>query len=218
MNRKLIFLTVAAAIGLAGCKKADTTPPDTSVYCLATYESTDAETNVSLFTFQAIDDSPVISLTAVWKPTEGFEPGTRVLLAYTSETPGESGPITLKGVAKIIGGKPEVTATPSTGTVSLRPVTIWRSGDYLNVRTMLSIASGQVTAILELDEASEGTARPAYYINVTQPTSAGIETTMRETYFSWDIADQWNQATTQGVTLYYRDTAGRVAELNEINK
>lgn len=210
---KKLTAILLAAVALTACRKQDPTTPDTTVYDIVTYESTDDDSSVSIFTYQRIDDSPLITLSANWIPPSKIEPGKRMLLAYQTDHPGESGPITIKMAMPTVGGDPVESATPSVGHIQVKPVSVWRSGPYLNLRAQLTIAGGAISAALEMDRNTVDSDFPAFYLNISQPSPATIETTVKDAYCSWDIGSTWNLPTCRGVKLFYRGSGGITGEL-----
>lgn len=211
MKKILTLLTLA--VTLWGCNKnEDPETPDTTLYQLVTYEGTNEETHVSVFTYQVIDDSPVITLTCAFEPVKPLDPGTRLIIGYTTETPGESGPIELKQASTVLGGKAETSAEPSVQTSrAISPVTIWRTGNYLNITARATLNSGATTAsLLYRPEAPD-----KLYVVVAQPTPLDILAYERTIYCSWDISAILSNLSNSDIdflSICYKTTSGSISQ------
>lgn len=210
---RFIPLAVAAYLA-AGCNKLSDEDPDTTLQDVVTYISTSEDNSLSTFHFYPKDDSEAIVLSANWTPNGTFAPGQRLFLSYSTETPGESGPITVKGVSKCPGG--EVNSLPPdsipTG-LSIAIVSAWRSGPYLNVwfTAQLSREAAYVGLILDSETISEPF--PTLHLTLEQDISAAFETSRQQIIGSWLIADIWNQPGTEGLNLMYHDSLGALSSL-----
>ena len=205
---KKLMLICAIALALVGCNKENSEEPEVSFLNLVTYQGTDETQGVSTFTFQAIDDSPVITLTAAWKPSTELKDGTRVLLDYYANNYQVSGPITVRRAVPVIGSTPTETETPLSGNIGISPATVWRSGPYLNAYIEAYVTSEPVTVKFALDKATAADAVPAYYLALDQTNYREVEAYRRIATMSYDISSVWNLPTCEGVKVYYRDMAG----------
>lgn len=207
--KKLMLLCVML-FALAGCSGSHNEEPDVTYTTLVTYIGTDRELQVSTFTYQTIDDSPLITLTANWLPEEGkIKPGERVLLVYQADAYGVDGPVKkLIQVAPVIGWLPAKTDKPELGTVSITPITTWRSGPYLNANIEAIMTRDAATAKFALLESTANDPEPVYYFSVTQSNVNEIEAIRRIAVISFDISDSWNRPDCTGVKVIYRDTQG----------
>lgn len=211
MKKTLTYLCAAAvALASASCSKSNEEPlPDPAIYDIVTFDGVtpDDKAPLAIFTYQVKDDSPVITLSANWNAPDELKPGTRLLLAYTTETPGESGPIAIKGLSIIPGGDIRPTATvPASEPIRLR--SLWRSGNYLNLNSVITI-SGEASEIsLYVGEETLADAVPQAYV-VVGMGNGGIDTSApRQLYASWNIESVWSLPTVTGLNVNYVDAAG----------
>lgn len=214
---KKFLLIMALILALTSCN-GNTDEPEVRYTTLVTYAGTDADTQVSTFTYQTIDDSPLITLTANWLPAEGqIKPGERVIIIYTAENYGANGPIRLLQVAPVIGGKPTATDEPITGNIGLAPITTWRSGPYFNANIEAYIAPNGATAKFALLSSTRNDPYPVYYLAINQIDFNQIEASRKIAVVSFDISEVWNLQTCQGVKVMYRDYQNQEASI-QINK
>lgn len=193
---------------LAACSKIDSPEIDPVVYDIVTYESTSADASVSTFSYQVNDDSPVIILSANWKAPESLKEGTRLLLGYTTATPGQSGPIELRSVALIPGGDATVTdQIPPSESLQLRA--LWRTGNFLNLNSVINV-SGQASEVtLYVSEQTLGDALPQAYIVVGEGNGPVGSEVNKALYASWNIDRVWSQPSVTALEVNYTDIAGR---------
>ncbi len=207
------LVLLVASLSLAACHGSSNEEPDLSYTTLVTYEGTDTDLQVSTFSYQVIDDSPLITLTANWLPTTELTPGERVMLVYLSDTYGKSGPVTVKRVAPVIGWKPARTAKPLSGNVSITPITYWRSGPYLNANIEAIMTRDAATATFALLESTEQDPMPTYYLAVSQSDIKEVEAIRRMATISFDISASWDRPDCTGIKVIYRDIHNREASL-----
>lgn len=212
MKKTLLICTIILA--LCGCKSNKADEPDKSYMTLVTYAGTDEALQVSTFTYQAIDDSPLVTLTANWVAGEELTPGERVYLTYYADAYQVSGPVTIRNISPVIGWIPSESEGPiDLGNAKITPVTVWRSGPYLNARINAWITRDPVTVKFALDKLTAADPMPTYYLSVNQTNINQIEAYNRSATISYDIADVWNAATCKGVRIVYRDFDGNEAAL-----
>lgn len=213
---KKLILICALALAFVGCKNEKSDEPDVSFLTLVTYQGTDETQGISTFTFQAIDDSPLITLTAAWKPTSELKDGARVMLDYYADNYQVSGPVTVRRVTPVIGSTPSETTTPLSGNIGIHPATVWRSGPYLNAYIEAYVTGDPVTVKFALDKSTVSDAIPVYYLALDQTNYREVEAYRRIATMSYDISDVWNLPTCEGVKVYYRDMAGNTKSFENL--
>lgn len=205
-------LLAAICLTFAACHGSTGEEPEASYTTLVTYEGTDKDLQVSTFTYQAINDSPLITLTSNWIPTTDLAEGERVLLVYTADSYGVNGPVTVKYVAPVIGWKPVRTDKPVLGNVSVTPISVWRSGPYLNANLEAVMTRDAATASFALLESTEQDPMPTYYFAVNQSDIKEVEAIRRIATISFDISASWDRPDCTGVKVIYRDINNQPAE------
>lgn len=206
---KKLLLICVIVLSLCGCKDKQTEEPQVPYLTLVTYAGTDETLQVSTFTYQAIDDSPLITLTANWIPTSELTPGERIYINYYADAYGVSGPIELRQVVSVIGWQPTVKEAPfPLGNVDITPVTVWRSGPYLNARIDAMITRDPVTVEFALDKSTADKPMPIFYLYVNQQDLSQIEAYWRTATLSYDISSVWSKPDCTGVQVVYRGLYG----------
>lgn len=206
----------AVAIGLNGCsERSDVPGGDDTIYNIVSFVGmSDGEPPVAVFEYQVKDDSPVITLTANCKMPESVNPGRRILLAYKSDTPGESGPVEVGGIGLIATGGivPTESAGPSQ---ALHLRSIWRTGNYLNLNAAVD-ASGKADDV-KLYVLSATLADPvvqAYIVLPVDYDKPPVESAERRMYASWDISSVWSLPTLTALQVNYTDMTGRIRSVS----
>ncbi len=214
--QRYIALVALAAAGLCGCSDPTDAPGgDDTMYDIVTYAGmSDATPPVAVFEYQVRDDSPVITLTANCKMPESVTPGRRILLAYRSGTPGESGPVEVSGVGLIATGNiaPAETAEPSQG-LHLR--SIWRTGNYLNLDAAVD-ASGKADDV-KLYVLAPTLGNPVVEACIVLPVDYDrppAEIAERRMYASWDISAVWSLPTLASLQVNYTDMSGQLRSVS----
>lgn len=209
--KKLLILLMPLLLAACG---NDPSGPDVepAVYNIVTYESTTLDGSIAVFTYQVLDDSPVITLTADWKVPDGIVPGTRLLLAYVTDTPGKSGPVEVKQAVVIPGGKP-VTASkiPYSEPVEIR--SLWRTGPYLNLDALVTISGTASEIGLYAVEKTIGKPTVQLAVIVGEgdgPVGAEVKKSL---YASWNIGEIWDAPTCTAVEVHYTDVLGRTLSM-----
>lgn len=201
----LIAVLTLGLTMLCGCNSSD---PDEGhkyvAFNIVTYEGT-SESGVTTFSFYAIDDSPMLTLTCKWVPDKPLERGTRLLVAYATDTPGESGPITLKAVSLIYGNRIVVgSGADDWSTEKVWVNSIWRTGPYINLDCLMQYASGKRVLELSADSTTFGSACPVFYLE-----ARGVDNPVapfdQRIYGSWDIDSVWNLPGVTGIKVCVND-------------
>ncbi len=209
MNK--ILTSALIVLTLASCKDNDSGTPDPVISNIVTYEGTTDDGSISTFSFQTVDDSPLITISASWKLDKSVKTGTRLLAYYTTTTPNESGPVKLKNLLSIHGGTPKDTTsiTNLTGE-GLGLQSMWRSGPYLNLSAGVYFAGQASEVSLLVDKSTLQQPEVEAYVYIAHnPNSPVEEAATRLLVASWDIADIWKQPTLQTLRVTYRDRQGQ---------
>ena len=107
------------------------------LYELVTYEG--SEEGKAVFTYQSYNDSPLVTLTASNVKSVDAPKGQRMLLNYVIEQSlaANDQVVTVKGLAKVNTDTIAVVESSKLDTTKMDPVkvaSVWRTGNYLNVR------------------------------------------------------------------------------------
>lgn len=212
-NLTKLLLSLLPISMLTACNDSPSGPNiDPAVYNIVTYESTTLDGSVAVFTYQVLDDSPVITLTADWKVPDGIDPGTRLLLAYVTETPEKSGPIEVKQAVVIPGGKPvEAAKIPYSEPLQIR--SLWRTGNYLNLDGVVTLSGTAKEISLYAVEKSLDKATVQLAIIIGEgdgPVGAEVKKTL---YASWNISEIWNKTTCEAIDVFFTDALGRTQSI-----
>lgn len=158
------------------------------------------------FTFQKMDDSPEITLTAQSAiAADGIDVGTRLLISYIPEDNKAytSGPVTL------LGGR---VVTQSAVTTEWRDeydawdkdrvyvYSAWRTGRYINVHVRLTYSPEPRIFCLAVDPSTLGTAWPDVYL--VHVIDGDVDNHDRAYYASFDIDAVWSRPGVEGVRLH----------------
>ncbi|MCM1520141.1 MAG: hypothetical protein NC098_05090 [Lachnoclostridium sp.] len=207
-NLSLLLITLMAI--LTGCINSDTIdgPVDMTTWDIATFEGNDGQR--AAFTVRKGDDSPEVTLVYPREiEMENLKAGDRVYIAYipVDNIPYRSGEITLKSIARITQGGVEVAPFDPADGWDADPVyvvTIWRTGNFINIYCRLPYYTDPRRFGITADEATVGTACPQLYLNHQLPES--INSFDRAYYASFDISDVWQLGTTLGVDLHVNNS------------
>ena len=215
LTKRILLLGLLAAVMtvLPACHGGAGEEPEASYTTLVTYVGTDKDLQVSTFTYQTINDSPLITLTANWIPTTELKEGERVLLVYNSDSYGSSGPVKVKYVAPVIGWTPKVLTEPATGNISVSPVSYWRSGPYFNAYVEATMTREPATVTFGLLESTANDPMPTYYLAISQTNVKEIEAIRRIATLSFDVSASWNRPDCTGIKVIYRDIYNEPAHL-----
>lgn len=210
MNK--ILTSALIVLALSSCKDNDSGTPDPIVSNIVTYEATTEDGSVSTFSFQAVDDSPLITISANWKAPAELKPGTRLLAYYTTTTPNESGPVELKSLVQIPGGTPkDTTAITNLTGEELGLQAMWRSGSYLNLNAGVYFTgqASEVSLLVDTSTLQQPEVDTYVYIGHNPDSPVDGTTATRMLVASWNIADIWTQPTLQTLRVTYRDLRGQ---------
>ena len=158
------------------------------------------------FTFQKMDDSPEITLTArTALEADGLDTGTRLLISYIPDDNKAytSGPVTLLGGSVI---------TQSAITTEWRDeydawdknkvyvYSAWRTGTYINVHVRLTYSAEPRIFCLAADPATLDSPWPDVYL--VHAIDGDVDNHDRAYYASFDISKVWSRESTEGIRLH----------------
>ena len=192
---------------LAGCSRDGVDGEvDMTFTEIVTYEGN--RDGGAVFTFRAVDDSPLITLTST-TALDDIDPGSRMLISYTipGNKPYTSGTVTLGGAARITQGDVITEWDEVYEYWGIDPVwlySMWRSGDYINLRLRLTYTAEPRIFGLVLDPATADSEWPLLY--VTHIISTEVDYHDREYYASFDISAVRSLPGVKGVRVAVNDT------------
>lgn len=205
--KRIAVSVVAAALSLTlGSCGEDGVDGPVEMTCtdIVTYAGDNA--GRATFTFQKIDDSPLITLTAQGAlANEGMEAGTRVLISYIPQDnmAYQSGPVTLLGGRTITQSSIVTEWRDEYDAWNRNPVYVysaWRSGTYLNFHVRLTYSSDPRIFCLAVDPSTVHTPWPEVYLVHVMSTDADNHD--RAYYASFDISEVWSAPEVEGIRLH----------------
>lgn len=212
MKRLLFAIAAIAAILPALQSCSDDNTPATAVYqTIATFTGNNG--NTCSFAYQAIDDSPLITLTAEGnvEETETQKPGMRCFLTYTlgvNTPPNHSGNVNILSIAKVYQDTVESVPTiPADFTDPYSVVTLTRSGLYLNLYCVVpEVGFDNRSFTIVADQSTLTSDYPQIYLSMsTKPDATpSMDTRAIGSFF---IGPVWQLATAKGVDVHVSSEA-----------
>lgn len=194
---------VSASLLLAACVNADTVdgPVDMVSHDIVTFAGNDPGAHFLLYAPGA--DEPSLLRADIAVDTAQVPPGSRVMLAYTAPD-ADSGTIGVRGVApinsEILRGAPGVPEGWDADSVWL--VSVWRAGQYVDMRLRLPYTAEPRTFALVLDSATLGSGAPRLYLAHRLPVDVEADATFSRSYYaSFDISSVWSRPDVTEVTV-----------------
>ena len=213
--KRILALSAIAAV-LYGCDSS--TPGDEDKYVafnIVTYEGTSAD-GVTTLSYQVINDSPLLTLTCRWSPDRELTAGTRLLVAYSTDTPTESGGVNLLQASLVYGGASEVSDKTDSIAGSGTPLWInsmWRSGNYLNLDCQARYASDSRKVRLVADDSTLDDDYPVLYLVNCAKGEDDMSPYNQRLYGSWDVGALWSRPTVMGLTVIMDDANRGASEM-----
>lgn len=209
MNRYLTSILAAGILlaGLTGCSNSDEPefPTEGAQAQIVTVASTGSEGTT--FTYQAVDDSPLLTLTTKQYFTDAtVKPGTRVYLQFVpenSDAENPSGPVRVLTFQKCLGQT--ITEAPNSNSSNWvsSPIflkRVWRGGEYLNMDLILNVVDAPRRFSLVLDPATADSDYPELHVSFQTDFSQNMS---RPAYASFNIGELWKKPDAQGLKIYY---------------
>ena len=208
-----IIAAVISVFLISGCSNSEEPDPTPVVYNIVTYESTATDGSLSTFSYQVSGDSPLITLSAKWDVPDGVRSGMRLLLAYIPESHTiESGAVSIVSYAMIPGGEFKLAETVPESQ-RIRMVSMWRSGDYLNLHAEVTL-SGQPSEIsLYAESSTVDSSCPQAYIVIGEGDGELVEAAGRQLYASWNISELWSLPSLEEISVAYTDPSGELKSI-----
>lgn len=175
-------------------------------YDMVTYTGT--EGNNAVFTYQSYNDSPLITLTASNIGEQSFPKGQRLMLNYVvDEDRGNNALlVTVKGMAKVNTDTITIVKSSTVDSLAKEPVkieSVWRTGNYLNVRLQVKYTEeARVMALVSDGSLDENGVINCYQI---QDLLGATSYYWLETYFSYYIEPVLGKPECEGVRYYVND-------------
>lgn len=160
----------------------------------------------ALFTFQKVDDSPLITLRSqISINTDEYPAGTRMLISYNppENRAYTSGDVRLIGARTITQSAIYTEWSPDFDAWDRDPVYVystWRTGNYLNVHVRLTYSTEPRLFCLAADPATLDTPWPDVYMVHTMASETDNHD--RAYYASFDLSPVWDQPGVEGIRLH----------------
>lgn len=189
--------------------------PDRPDQGVATYQNIatfvgNNDRGLSMLQYREINDSPLVTLTLQGTIDQNQAPtGTRMLVTYTlpeGVAYGTSTAIEASSLNVIYNGtvKTDATTLPDMNTSEgIYVMTLYRSGEYINLMAQLPACSGKRKFSLVADPATLGSDIPTLYLTTSADNEQGFN---RKTVASFNMTPVWNLATCRGVKLLVNNT------------
>ena len=207
---KYILMSVMAMGLLAACSEDDDAYSyGDFLYELVTYEG--SEEGKAVFTYQSYNDSPLVTLTASNVKSVDAPKGQRMLLNYVIEQSlaANDQVVTVKGLAKVNTDTIAVVESSKLDTTKMDPVkvaSVWRTGNYLNVRCkVLYTETPRMMALATTGEVGEDGALQCYQLQDLMGAQPYYWT---ETYFSYYIEPAISNADCKTLIYNVNDEKG----------
>ena len=162
--------------------------------------------NRATFTFQKMDDSPEITLTAQSALSAAVvEPGTSMLISYIphDNMSYTSGPVTLLGGRQVTQSSVVTEWREEYDNWDKDKVYVysaWRTGKYINVHVRLTYSPEPRLFCLAEAPSSAGTAWPDVYL--VHAMDGEVDNHDRAYYASFDINEVWARPEVEGIRLH----------------
>lgn len=202
----LALATLPALLG--SCSSNDPGEDDKYVgMSLVTYEGT--ANSFTTFTYQALNDSPLITFTTQWTPNPPQEPGTRMLIVYSSKTlPTNGGDITLRQASLVYGGKLSwIKNATDWRSEPIQLNALWRTGHYINLDCFATYNDGNKRELtLSVDSTTASTPCPVLYLSHENKNTDMIYD--QRVYASWNVDTLWSRPDVQSIRVKLVDCNG----------
>ncbi len=192
MKKVFLFFALIVAFALAACHGTEEPAGPQQVASIVTFEGTN-ESGITTFSYIEADGSTV-NLTALWTaPADKLTAGSRVLIYYLAEDYGVSAQIQLNAVIPIPTGKAEVVAASDIRpSEPLQQARIWRSGQWLNLASVISFSGDaeSIDLLVEASTLSQPTVDAYIVVRAAADSRAAAD---RQLYASWRIDEILNR-------------------------
>lgn len=199
-----LFLTFALGLIATSCNTKDDEPVSYLFNDIASFVS--SNDNGIVVTLRQENDSPLVTLTFPNQKINGeIKPGTRILIAYTtdSDRPYESGTGNLYGIGYVYNGELTSATRESTNswqTMQQNLISLWRTGEWINIQTQCTYAQERPKKYdLVVDEATLDDDYPEIHLIYEADESVGADTKLF--YASFNIGQVWDRPDVKGIKL-----------------
>ena len=164
----------------------------------------------AVFSGQAHDDSPLLTLYAAGFKMEGLKAGERIYIRYTvtRKITDSEFEVTVNGASPIISGKINVADPKEMETIASTPFTVtsvWRTGNYINFNLWVPYVGGKFGLDLIADKSDVDSHSATVKIRIVYDTKNQEPAFERKCYASFDISEIWSQPECKRVRVYTGD-------------
>lgn len=208
MTKKILHIILCTCVSLifSSCNDDESIIYGDFFYEMVTYSGTNG--NNAIFTFQSYEDSPIITLTADNLGKQSFPTGQRLLLNYViNEDLGNNAlNVTVNGMSKVNTDTLLFMTSSRIDTLAkdaLKIESVWRTGNYLNLRVQLQYTEGaRIMGLVSDGEINENGLISCYQI---QDLKGQTPYYWFETYFSYYIDPGIENPNCQGFRYHVND-------------
>ncbi len=211
-----VLTIVLAALALPSCNSKSDTPDWTDSTMQDVVTLTGATDKGFSVVFRKENDSPLITLTFSGDnqriDTSYVKVGQRFLLAYTPESglPYVSGPATAYGYSPIPNVKlsfGSVDGNQSWMSEEIRVLSLWRTGNWINLNCTAPMKQTYKKLALVVDEATKDNEIPTAYLLYLSDNM--VEATEQQLIATFDISEIWSNDKYKGLTVVVANAAGQ---------
>ena len=202
------LLLAAASLSFGACNSAGGDPVTQYADIVTLVASSE---DGSVMTFNAIDDSPLVTLTT----TQAFSKdqiGKRIFIIYTpinSDEHAVSGPVDIEHAATTIGGgAAPIVAVADTldnwASDNIEFMQAYRAGDYLNLGMTLNTTTNPQKFECYVDKTTLDSEYPE--LRIIFKAKPGYDTQSYNFFGSYNISDIWYRPNVKGVKVMWDGT------------
>jgi hypothetical protein len=212
---------VAVALTFASCSSDSDNPyfGDFS-YDMVTYLGA-GDNGGSVFSFQSLDDSPLITLNAPATTLNGINAGQRLLLNYVVNDSVSSTlkTVSVNGYAKAITDSLRIASHQRLLTLAMDSIqlkSIWRSGNYINLNCFVKY-TGEVRVVsLVVDESTRNNSVvDCYFVHDMKGATTYF---WRRCYCSFYIGSLWKSSSCRTLRVHLNDLSYPSIKYYDFNK
>ena len=195
---------------MAACTDADDGPSSVNPALTDIVTFTGNNDRGAVFEFNRVDDSPLITLqSAAPLDTTRTREGSRLLLRYipASGNAATSGDVTVTGIGVVTTDTLRygtITSTPEWDRDGLYVMSMWRTGNYVNLHCRLTYDERPRMFQLMADRRTLNDPVPQLYM--VHKLQNPINSHDRAVYASFDIGSLWSKPGCRGVDIHIANT------------
>ena len=205
----LLGMVATTATVLTGCLDHDTVDGEVipQIQTLATFDGNNLDG--ARFSYIPQGDDPMLTLQAeVNVDTVLIHPGNRILLTYQPLQ--DAGRIKIISAARINGGVLKFEDTDALQGWDADPLfveSLWRTGNYINLRCKILWTPDTRRYSLEADSTTLNTDLPDVYVaHAIADTTDRTNAYMVANYASFDISELWSRPTVRGIKVHVNNS------------